>query len=373
MQGDTVTIRIALIVLVASLLLGIVGCQKSEAPTPSPTASTPAAAPATPTPEPAKCNDCINVTVDNFVRAETDRTFFGVGKLQEGFGKFRSFRVPTPLNEQTVPRVNRDTLYSVAVFDLDGGPVTITLPDSAKRFETIMLIDEDHYVHGVYYGAGSHTLTKQQIGTRYVLAAVRILVNPSDPLDLEQVHALQDAIRVSQTSAGSLDLPKWDEASQKKVRDALTVLGDTLPDLRYAFGAKGQVDEVRHLIATATAWGGNPDKDAIYLNIVPPRNDGTTIYRLIVKEVPVDGFWSITVYNAKGYLEANPLNAYSFNSVTAKKDSNGAVTVQFGGCDGKIPNCLPIMPGWNYMVRLYRPRPEVLNGKWTFPEAQPMQ
>jgi hypothetical protein len=41
-----------------------------------------------------------------------------------------------------------------------------------------------------------------------------------------------------------------------------------------------------------------------------------------------------------------------------------------GGCDGKIPNCLPIMKGWNYMVRLYHPRDEILNGTWKFPQAQ---
>jgi hypothetical protein len=41
-----------------------------------------------------------------------------------------------------------------------------------------------------------------------------------------------------------------------------------------------------------------------------------------------------------------------------------------GGCDGRIPNCLPIMKGWIYTVRLYRPRAEILNGAWTFPEAQ---
>jgi hypothetical protein len=49
-----------------------------------------------------------------------------------------------------------------------------------------------------------------------------------------------------------------------------------------------------------------------------------------------------------------------------------AVTVQFGGCDGKVPNCLPIMPGWNYIMRLYRPRPEILKGSWKLPEAQPV-
>jgi hypothetical protein len=37
------------------------------------------------------------------------------------------------------------------------------------------------------------------------------------------------------------------------------------------------------------------------------------------------------------------------------------VAVQFGGCEGQQPNCLPIFPGWNYMVRLYRPGPK----SWT--------
>jgi hypothetical protein len=42
------------------------------------------------------------------------------------------------------------------------------------------------------------------------------------------------------------------------------------------------------------------------------------------------------------------------------------------GCDGKTANCLPVVPGWNYMVRLYRPRPELLDGAFIFPEAQPV-
>jgi hypothetical protein len=57
--------------------------------------------------------------------------------------------------------------------------------------------------------------------------------------------------------------------------------------------------------------------------------------------------------------------------VTAQKSPDGAITVQFGGCDGKIPNCLPVMAGWNYTVRLYRPRAEILNGQWKFPQAKP--
>jgi hypothetical protein len=48
------------------------------------------------------------------------------------------------------------------------------------------------------------------------------------------------------------------------------------------------------------------------------------------------------------------------------------VIVQFGGCNREITNCLPIMPGWNYTVRLYRPRAEVLSGAWSFPKPQPV-
>jgi len=313
----------------------------------------------------------IPVTVDNFVRAETDRAFAGEVKLG-GFSKLRHHREPIALDQQVVPRINRDTLYSTGIFDLDAGPVTITPPDAGKRFLSFIVIDEDHYVHGVYYGPGSHTLTKKDIGTRYVFAALRILVDPQNANDIETVHALQDASRVQQASTGTFAVPSWDEASQKKIRDALIVLNSTLPDLRHAFGSRAEVDPIRHLIGTASAWGGNPDKDAIYLNITPAKNDGQMIYRLNVQSVPVNGFWSVIVYDADGYIRQNSLNAYNVNSVTAKKDANGSITLQFGGCDGKIPNCLPILSGWNYMVRLYRPRQEILDASWKFPDAEPV-
>ena len=72
-------------------------------------------------------------------------------------------------------------------------------------------------------------------------------------------------------------------------------------------------------------------------------------------------------------MEPNPYNVYSVNNITAKKGADGSVAIQFAGCDGEIPNCLPIMKGWNYMVRLFRPRPEILNGTWRFPEALVVQ
>lgn len=136
------------------------------------------------------------------------------------------------------------------------------------------------------------------------------------------------------------------------------------------FGARRQVDPVRHFIGTAMAWGGNPETVALYLNRTEAKTDGETVYRLDAGEVPVEGFWSISIYNAQGFYEPNEFNAYTINDLTAAKDANGGVTVQFGGCDGKIPDCLPTPEGWNWMVRLYRPDAQILDGAWTFPEAE---
>jgi hypothetical protein len=43
-----------------------------------------------------------------------------------------------------------------------------------------------------------------------------------------------------------IEVRHWDKASQKKVRDALVVLSETIPDWRHAAGRRNEVDAVRH-------------------------------------------------------------------------------------------------------------------------------
>ena len=322
----------------------------------------------------ALAQDTVPVSIDNFAVAESDLYFSHAIREAGGIGKFVHNRTPTEIDKQLVIRMNRDTLYSSAVFDLDAGPVTITLPNPGKRFMSLQVISEDHYAPLVVYAPNEMTLTKENVGTRYVMAAVRTLVDPNNPDDLKEVAALQDAIKVSQPGGpGKFEVPNWNTQQQTEIRDALLVLAKYNSGFNNAMGSRGQVDPIRHLIVTAGGWGANPDKDARYASITPEKNDGTTIYKLNVPaNVPVDGFWSITLYNGDGYLQKNEYDAYSVNNITAKKEPDGSVNVQFGGCDGKIPNCLPIMKGWNYTVRMYRPREEILSEKWKFPEARPM-
>ncbi|MCG6967267.1 MAG: DUF1254 domain-containing protein [Chromatiaceae bacterium] len=312
-----------------------------------------------------------SVTVDNFVRAETDMTMDRYVK-QDAFGKFLHIRVPTPLDKQDVIRMNRDTLYSMGVFDLDAGPVTITKPESTGRFQSMLVINQDHSMLPVEHGSGKFSFDKDVIGTRYMIVVFRTFADAADAEDVKAANALQDAIQLQQQKSGLFEIPDWDEASLKKVRDAINVLAATRTDTKPYFGDKSQLNPLYHLLGTAMGWGGNPPEAAMYDTVYPAHNDGETPHSLTVKDVPVDGFWSITVYNKEGFMEKNDQNAYSYNNVTAAKNGDGSITVNFGSGPDAINN-LPISAGWNYAVRMYQPQRAIIDGSWTFPRAEPVR
>lgn len=309
------------------------------------------------------------VTVDNFVRAETDMTFRRY-EAAGGFGQMFHLREPTPLDKQDVIRMNQDTLYSMGIFDLTA-PVTITKPET-DRWQSMMLVNQDHSIFPAIYEAGSYELTQEAIGTRYVAVLFRTLVNANDANDIKEANAVQDLIKVQQASTGSLDLPEWDEESLSTVRDAINVLAATLSDTSGMLGEKDKLNPIHHLMGTAMGWGGNPKNDAVYVSVYPEKNDGKTNYALTVKDVPVDGFASITVYNSKGFMQENDLGINSLNNLTATPNEGGGATVHFGGCEDGRVNCIPITDGWNYVVRLYQPREEILDGSWKFPDPEPV-
>lgn len=125
---------------------------------------------------------------------------------------------------------------------------------------------------------------------------------------------------------------------------------------------------MRHLVGTAAGWGGLPTTEASYVGVDPGVPPGR--YALTLRDVPVDAFWSVSVYDEKGFFEPNPEGVYSVNSVTAVPDPDGGVTVRFAPRTevGDAPNTIPVPERWNFLVRLYRPRAEVLDGTWRVPE-----
>jgi len=312
----------------------------------------------------ASAHPAIVVNVDNFDRAQTSMEYAGIVKLAGGTNKFHINRAPTPIDKQNVIRMNRDTLYSLAVVNISKG-ATITMPDAGKRYMSLMVINNDGYVNEVYYGKGSYKLTLAKFDTPFVGLVVRTLANPEDPKDLAIAHKLQDQVQIDAGSDTAFVLPKYDKASYEATLEPILELAKGLARYTQTFGSRADVNPVHFLIGTASAWGGLPDKDAQYINVQPNLPVGK--YELTVKDVPVKGFWSISLYNEKGYFQQNDLNAYSLNDLTAKPNSDGSYTIRFGGCTAATENCLPIMEGWNYSVRMYEPSKAIIDGTWTFP------
>jgi len=308
----------------------------------------------------------VPVNVENFARAETAAQFDRVLTMSGGINTWSHFRQPTPLDKQPVIRMNRDTLYSAAIVDISEG-ATLTIPDTGDRYLSVMVVNEDHYINRVLHEPGNHELTMDEFDTPYVNLSARILVDASDPADIQAANALQDQLKIEARSARPYTHPNYDQASYKTVYDALLVLGRGVPDARNTFGKKADVNPVRHLLATAWGWGGLPDQEVQYLNVDPDLPVGA--YSLTVKDVPVDAFWSVSVYNKDGYFQKNESDAYSVNSVTATPNPDGSYTVHLGG-DPDSVNFLPINEGWNYVVRMYQPRQEILDGSWTFPKIE---
>lgn len=307
--------------------------------------------------------NAISVNVDNFARVESDRMFAGIVHNAGGTGLWTHGKTPTPIDQQPVVRMNRDTLYSAAVVDISQG-AQLVIPDVGERYLSVMIVNQDHFINKVFHAPGSYALTVADFDTDFVMVTARILVDPENPDDVAEVNALQDRLELSSSAGRDFQLPNYDQAQTDATRQALLELNKGLGGLERCFGTKDAVDPVRHLIGSAAGWGGLPEHEASYINVAPDLPVGE--YSLTVGDVPVDGFWSISLYNADGYFQANPQGAYSVNSITAVPNDDGTITVNFGG-DCAKPNSLPVMEGWNYLVRLYRPRQEILDGRWTMP------
>ena len=190
-------------------------------------------------------------------------------------------------------------------------------------------------------------------------------------IDLARVHAVQDSIKVEQAATGTYEAVDWDKTSLDAARNALLDLG-ALGNAGFGtpMGTKEQIDPIAHLVSTAAGWGLNPPTEAVYKMVTPAQNDGTTPHQVVMKDIPVDAFWSVSVYDKDGFFAPNSLNVNALNSVSAKAAADGSQTIRFGGCDAGVENCIPITEGWNYTLRLYRPHAEVIDGSWTAPVAE---
>jgi hypothetical protein len=304
------------------------------------------------------------VNVDNFRAAETARLFDEGLRVTGGVNQWFHYRVPAGVETQPVIRMNRDTLYSYAIVDISEG-ASVTLPDAGDRYMTMMVVNAEHYINRVFSGPGTYELAVDEYETPFVNLSVRTLVDPADPEDVAEVNRLQDLLVVNANSSQPFTHPDYDEPSLSETRDALLALSEGLPDSERTFGSRSEVDPTRHLIGTAFGWGGLPETEAYYYIESQPMPVGR--YTFTFGDVPVDGFWSVTIYNRDGYLEPNSYDSYNLNGVTSDAEPDGTVVLNLSPEPDGLANHLYVMDGWNYALRLYKPRRAVVDKSWTPP------
>jgi hypothetical protein len=307
------------------------------------------------------------VTPANYIRAETDRSFNNIAAMAKGVNKLFHFRAPTPLDRQTVVRMNKDTLYTTGVIDTAGG-TTITLPEAPKgRYIALLVIDNDHYAPAVFQGVGPHRLPTD---TKHVTVAIRIqLFNPDDPQEVALVNRLQDQIRLDAKSADPLPPMRWDAASLKDLTEQYERESRKFPSWKGMMGPRGTVDESTRHFAAAAAWGLYPEQEASYLNY-NGNHDHRACHRATYTVPENSAFWSITVYGSDGYMKSTKAIV---NSSNAKLNRDGTFTVYFGSREacGNVANRLDVTEGWNYLMRVYKPGANVLDGRYRLPPVTP--
>ena len=156
---------------------------------------------------PVLAADAPEVTIQNYVRAETDLQMRNYVENMDAFGKFAQVKEAHDVTNRDTIRPNRDTLYSWAVFDLTS-PLTIGLPDPGDRYQSLMIVSQDHSIWSEY-GPQDVVLDEETVGTRYALLLVRTFLDPNDEEDVKAAHALQDAVTVKQADKGTFEYPGW--------------------------------------------------------------------------------------------------------------------------------------------------------------------
>jgi hypothetical protein len=129
--------------------------------------------------------------------ATRDPSSFDGFRQPESLGRFLHRREPIFLDGgRAAPGAQQAALYSMALFDLDAGPVTVTLPRPGRREMTLTAMDERHALLAVHSGPGPHALNRDGLGASRVMAVFCLMLDLTQPDELARARALQDAIKI---------------------------------------------------------------------------------------------------------------------------------------------------------------------------------
>jgi len=145
------------------------------------------------------------------------------------------------------------------------------------------------------------------------------------------------------------------------------------------------VDYIQRAFITAIGLGANRPQDAVYptseANVDGKPYSGANRYVMHFDQgqmPPVNGFWSLTMYDGDYFFVANALNRYTLSQRDElKPNADGSVDLyiqhESPGTD-KVSNWLPAPKDkFILMLRMYWPKetpPSIIDGSWTIPPVK---
>ena len=183
--------------------------------------------------------------------------------------EFVHHREPASIDDQPVIRQNRDTLYSSAIVDISEG-ATLTLPDAGDRYLSVMVVNNDHYINRRAPRAGRPRADRRPTSTPTTCSSPpgSSSTRTIPPISLRSTSSRTRCARRRRRPA-IRHRPTTTRPASTPPATPLLTLSRGVNAFDRAFGRKEDVDPVKHLLGTASGWGGLPEQEAFYLNVDP--------------------------------------------------------------------------------------------------------
>ncbi len=302
------------------------------------------------------------VTPETYPTLETSHQLLKNQDLA-GINTFLHKRDLAPTDNQPIVRMNRDTYYSFAVVDVSKG-ATITMPELPKgKYMSVQPVTEDHRIQAMKYGSGTFELSTHT--GNYLYVVIRL----DATFTKEEATMYQDQMVITANSNKKFSAMPVNKKSFDLVENALKaqmpaiVKRDTINSITGMFtdprdDSQKLFTEEKYQVGAAIGWGGAQLADNVYE--VSGNHPSNSCYQAHFEDPKNKAFWSITVYNKKGFMFNDVAN---MSSNTAAVNKDGSYTVSFG-CGSDAPNNIAIDNDtgvFNLGIRHYKPSDKVKN------------
>jgi hypothetical protein len=209
--------------------------------------------------------------------------------------------------------------------------------------------------------------------------------------------AIAQFAKIGVAPGAKFDLTSFDTATQASLKEIPQMVFGSMDEMvakglkpingwtifMKGVGTYGIDYDMRALVGYV-GLGANLPEDAVYplcaVDSSGSALDGANKYVIHFdkgKTPPVNGFWSLTMYDKDGFFIDNPLNRYAIgNRSNLKNNADGSVDLYLQNVSpgkGKESNWLPAPAGsFNLCLRLYWPKEDMLNGTWIPPAVKKM-